>query len=157
MNLISFIKSDLPRALFLCAIALAITAGTVHMSLDLNRTWLLRHKVPFSFYGDAFNGLSQALAGERYLGYYTDKDIKDPKYGAQFEQTQFGLVPLVLDRTDISGRPAAETDPGHLAGRRYILFDCRDEQACWRKISELHARPLKRSSLGAVLAITDTP
>ncbi len=154
MDISNFIKINLPRALFLSLVSLAVMAGLVQSALELNKYWEVRHRVPFYFYGDGFAGLSPVLAGEKYLGYYTDKDIQDPKYSSQFEQVQLTLAPVILDRIEISYQKKMEEVLQGRAGHRYILFDCRDEKECWRKISEIKARPLKRNNLGAVLAIT---
>jgi hypothetical protein len=154
MNISTFIKNNIPRALFLSLLCLAIPAGMVPSALDLNKYWTLRRAIPFTFYGDAFAGLNQVLAGEKYLGYYTDKDIQDPKYSAQFEQAQFSLAPLILELTDVSLLKSMGGRVDHPTQHRFILFDCRDEKECWRTLAEIKARPLKRNTLGAVLAQT---
>jgi hypothetical protein len=154
MNISNFIKNNIPRALFLSLLCLAIPAGMVNSAFDLNKYWAIRRAIPFTFYGDAFAGLNQVLAGEKYLGYYTDKDIQDPKYSAQFEQAQLTLAPIILERTDVSFQKTMEASIRGTAGHRFILFDCREEKDCWRKIAEIKARPLKRNNLGAVLAQT---
>jgi hypothetical protein len=84
--------------------------------------------------------LADVLKGENYVGYYTDKDTDQPAYGAQFEQTQLALAPIILDL--------------NTTNHRFVIFDCHDEKECWRKIAEVRARPLKRSNTGIILAIT---
>jgi hypothetical protein len=140
MNILTFIKTDIPRAVFLAVVGLVLMAGTVHTARELNKYCAVRRTVPFSFYGDVFNGLGEVLRDEKYIGYFTDKDIKEPKYGAQFEQAQLALAPLILDLNNTH--------------HRFVIFDCQNEKECWRKIKDINAQALKRSTLGTVLAIT---
>ena len=140
MNILIFIKTNIPRAIFLAIVCLAILAGTVTSAVQLNKYCTARRAVPFSFYGDAFKGLAQVLQDEKYIGYYTDKNIDVPKYGAEFEQVQLALAPLTLDLNNTN--------------HRLTIFDCADKQKCQAKIDEIKARPLKQSSLGTILAIT---
>ncbi len=139
-QILDFIKTNVPRSIFLALVTVAIVAGMANLTQELSGLCAARQKSPFSFYGDQFNGLTGVLKGEPTVGYYTDKDIDQPAYGAQFEQAQLSLAPIILDlnRTD----------------HRFVIFDCRNEKECWRKIAEVHARPLKRSSTGIILATT---
>ena len=140
MTILTFIKTNIPRAIFLVVVLVTVLIGSINTVLELNKYCAVRRRIPFFFYGDAFNGLGAALHDEKYLGYFTDKDIQNPKYGAQFEQAQLALVPVILDLNN--------------TGHRFVLFDCQDEKKCLDKIAEIKARPLKRSSLGTVLAVT---
>ena len=136
----AFIKTSIPRSIFLMLIGIAVIAGLVSLAGELLKLSAARAKNPFSFYGDAFAGLSDVLKDEKYIGYFTDKDINQPAYGAQFEQTQLALAPIILDLNN--------TD------RRLVIFDCNDERKCRQKVDEIHARPLKRSNTGIILAVT---
>ncbi|MBF0486157.1 MAG: hypothetical protein HQL16_06560 [Candidatus Omnitrophica bacterium] len=140
MNIAIFLQSNKPRALFLLIVASAVIFGVFSGAEELNKIAVARQKVPFSFYGDAFIGLAEALKGETYLGYYTDVSIDVPKYGARFAQVQLALAPLILDLNNTS--------------RRFVLFDCDNPQKCVEKIKEIKARPLKASNRGTILAIT---
>jgi len=135
-----FIRTNIPRTAFLTLVCIAITIGLIGLTWELSKLSAARRDKPFSFYGEQFSGLADVLKGETYVGYYTDKDIQQPVYGAQFEQAQLSLAPLVLDLNQTN--------------HRFIIFDCNDEKECWRKIAEVRARPLKRSNTGIILAVT---
>jgi hypothetical protein len=140
MNIKTFITSHILRALFLSCVLCATLFGLIATARKLHDNFENRRAKPFSFYGNAFTGLAEALSGETYLGYYTDLDIADPRAGARFQQTQLILAPVILDLDNTA--------------HRFVLFDCAEPRKCLNKIAEIKARPLKASNQGAILATT---
>lgn len=139
MNIFQIIRADIPRSLFFLLIVLASAYGFMSQARTITSLQAKRQNIPYTFYGDLFTGLAETLHNERYLGYFTDKNIETPLYGAQFTQAQLGLAPLILDLGSTS--------------RRFTLFDCLDTKSCLEKIQAIGARPLKITKQGLILTI----
>lgn len=139
MKILETIRTDIPRSLFLLLIILASAYGFATQIRTITQMYAKRQTAPYTFYGDLFTGLAEILHEERYLGYFTDKNIDAPLYGAQFTQAQLALAPLVLDLGSTS--------------RRFTLFDCLDTRACLEKIQALGVHPLKITRQGLILTI----
>lgn len=134
----TFFKDNPRRTLFLALVAVAAVAGSIHSAYKVGSLLAARQNKPVFFYGDLFEPIREILQTERYVGYYTDKDLKIPSNSAQMGQAQFILAPVLIDRS---------------LNHRFILFDCQDERECWRKLHEIRAKAVKRSPTGVILAI----
>ncbi len=88
-----------------------------------------RKTIPLHSLGFQFIGLENIFKDERVVGYYTDKDLKEPLAIAQFEQAQYMLAPTVLD-----------LDHTHY---RWVIVDCTSLQAAMEAIRRLGLTPLK--------------
>jgi len=99
----------------------------------------LRAIKPYAFAGEKFAGLQELLAGERYVGYYTDKDLDVNKDAQQFAQAQYTLAPVILDLNNTQ--------------HRYILFDCTSPDVALRTMKQVGALPLRRNQFGIILAV----
>ena len=114
-----------------------IILNTVQLSRELNGIRKIKRVIPFHFPGLQFAGLQDFLKDTKRIGYYTDKDLKDDEMGKMFAQAQLILAPVVLDLNNLE--------------RRYIIFDCADEQHALNKIQAIGARAIKKKG-GLILA-----
>ena len=86
-----------------------------------------------------FIGLEQFTKDFKYMGYYTDIDIKKNEPAAKtFAQAQYWLAPTVLDFNNLN--------------HEYIIFVCSNEETALKKIAEINALALTRNNLGMILA-----
>ncbi|MBF0523014.1 MAG: hypothetical protein HQL24_08180 [Candidatus Omnitrophica bacterium] len=97
----------------------------------------IRRFFPHQFAGYKFLGLQSVLKGEPIIGYYTDKNLDDPKNNKDFSQAQFVLAPIILDVNNMR--------------HRYIILDCSNKDIALEKMNKLNASPVKVSSTGIIL------
>lgn len=93
---------------------------------------------PYTFGGDIFAGVKGATGSEQYIGYMTDRDIKDDKVSARLTQAQFTLAPLILDFNN----------PDH----RLLILDFQDPKNLAGIGQKFTLRLLKRGPQGIALA-----
>jgi len=111
------------------------TINLVKSGLKLTK---IKKIIPYQFDGYKFSGLQETFKNVKYIGYYTDKDLKETKALQQFSQAQYILAPVILD-------PDSTDYP-------YILFDCSTDDIALKKIKELDVIPLKKNKFGIILA-----
>ena len=87
--------------------------------------------------GKKFYGLDNAFKNIKYVGYYTDKDLKDPENNKQVSEAQYVIAPTIVDINN--------TD------HEFILFDCTSENIALEKIEEINATIIQKH-LGIILA-----
>ncbi len=95
--------------------------------------------IPFHSLGFKFIGLEKLFKNQRYVGYYTDKNLDAPLAIAQFEQAQYMLSPTVLDLNNT-----------HYF---YTIFDCTTPQVALEKIKSLKLRPVKMNNFGIIVTV----
>ncbi|MBF0569421.1 MAG: hypothetical protein HQL18_01430 [Candidatus Omnitrophica bacterium] len=123
----------------LAVIALAAAAGLVQTVQQLNKLVPLRRERPFVFAGIIFEGARGIIAGEKYVGYLTDRDIKgDKNAAARFAHAQMALAPIILDLNN----------PGH----RLLIIDCQNPQVAAVILAKIKARPLRQNGPGLIIA-----
>lgn len=88
--------------------------------------------------GRAFTGFEEVLKNSSLAGYYTDKDLRQTRHSREFAEAQYVLAPVILDLNNVD--------------HPYIIFNCLNEETAWRKIKEIGAIPVKKNSLGIILA-----
>ncbi len=88
--------------------------------------------------GIKFTPLKRTIKNSRYLGYYSDKNLKDKAKKFELAQAQYFLAPTILDLENVN--------------HRFILLDCTTEETAFRKMQELQAIPLMQNDLGMILA-----
>ena len=132
-----FPKQKTQRLFILTLIILFSICGflTIEQSLKIH---IARTHTPFQFHGHQFSQLQEVFNNIEYVGYYTDKDLKDSKNNMFYSQAQFVLAPTILDINNTK--------------HKYILFDCTSDTVALKKIIELKLKPLKRSKQGIILA-----
>ena len=122
------------KFIFSLILAVFIAVNAFHLFLEIKKNRQQKQ----AFYGFKFNGLQLFLKGEKFLGYFSDRDMADKNHAAQYAQAQYALAPLILDLD--------------YAKHRYILFDCTTEETALKKIKELRLVPFKRNRFGIILA-----
>ena len=121
---------------FICLIAAAVFnlcqayTQAIHQLQD-------RTTIPLHSLGFQFMGLENVFKDIRTVGYYPDKDLKQPLAIAQFEQAQYMLAPTVLDLNHTQ--------------YHWEIFDCTSPQEAMRAIQRLGFTPLKVNH-GIILA-----
>ena len=118
-------------------VSILILINTVQLGSELKELRKVKRVLPFYFPGLQFSGLESFFKGTKQVGYYTDKDLKQDENAKVFAQAQLVLAPVVLELNNLD--------------RRYIIFDCTDEQHALNKILEIGARPIKKKG-GLILA-----
>ena len=126
--------------LILCSVIVAVNA--VGLGRELGSVNKIRRVMPFYFPGMKFAGLESFFEGTMRVGFYTDKNIKQDETAMVFAQAQLVLAPVILELDNLN--------------RRYIIFDCADEQHALNKIMEIGARPIKKKG-GLILAERGQP
>ncbi|MDE2028420.1 MAG: hypothetical protein KGK03_04875 [Candidatus Omnitrophica bacterium] len=96
-----------------------------------------RTSIPLHSLGFQFIGLENVFKDIHTVGYYTNKDLKQPLAVAQFEQAQYMLVPTVLDLNHTQWR--------------WDIFDCTSPQIALEAIKRLGLVPMKAHN-GIILA-----
>lgn len=98
----------------------------------------LRARIPYTFTGDRFLGLTTFIGKAPAIGYYTDKNIdQDSRAAMQFAQAQLTLAPTLLDLNNVD--------------HEFIIFDCSSPQIAIKKIQEAGLVPLKANPQGLIL------
>ena len=118
-------------------IALLAAVNIVQTVTNLVSIYPRRKPAAFNFAGDKFNGLQNLLKNEKYIGYYTDQNIDDPRPMMELLQAQHAVIPLILDPNNIE--------------HRYIIVNCANIPAAIEKFKALGARPVTRSNMGLFL------
>jgi hypothetical protein len=131
----------LSNKIFLGITALAITLGAFQSVMELQKLCVLRRQHPFIFGGEAFAGVKDLINGEKYVSYITDKDLKADKNIAEFSQAQFSLAPVILDLNN----------PNH----RFLIINCESPLRAKTVLQYFHAKPIRQSNLGVILAIRE--
>jgi hypothetical protein len=126
-------------------IALLIAlAGTIQSITEISRLIKARQAAPFFFNGIKVAGLQTILKGQKYVGYYTDRNIdKDPRSIAEFSQFQLELAPVVLDSEDLN--------------HPFIIINCASPANAAAKLTQLNAKALSRNNFGMIIAIRKAP
>jgi len=114
-----------------------ILVNAVRLGGELQGIAKIKKVMPFYFPGLKFSGLDTFLKDSERVGYYTDRDMKTDENARNFAQAQLILAPIILEVDNLK--------------RRYIIFDCADEQHALNKIMSLGARPIKKKG-GLILA-----
>lgn len=115
----------------LAAVNIALTAA------HLVSIYPRKKPTAFNFAGSKFNGLQRLLKTEKYIGYYTDRDIRAPRPMMELLQAQYAVIPLILDPQSLD--------------HRYIIVDCADIPAAIAKFKALGARPVTPNNGGIFL------
>ena len=126
------------RNIIISVITLAIAGELTGMIIDLVKFQAKRQLHPYFFSGEIFTGVKGSLRGETFLGYLTDRNIKDDAVPMRFTQAQYALAPTVLDFGN--------------ANHRLIILDFQDEKLAFAAAIKLTAHPIKRSPQGIILA-----
>jgi hypothetical protein len=133
-------SQSLLKKIFFIVIMIISVAGSIGSGIEIARLIAARRATPYFFNGNKVAGLNRLLAGEKYIGYYSDRDQqKDTSAFAQFTQLQLEMAPLLLDKDNLN--------------HRFIIFDCIDAGAMMKKGKELGTNPVSRNNFGLVLAI----
>ena len=93
--------------------------------------------VPLHSLGYQFMGLETVFKGVRTVGYFTDKDLDQPRNIAQFEQAQYMLAPTVLDLNHTQ--------------YHWVIFDCTSPQVALEAVKHFGFTPMKARN-GIILA-----
>jgi hypothetical protein len=131
----------IPTRIFLGITALIVAISGIQSARDLTKLSALRRQRPFFFAGEAFAGAKDIIHGEKYAGYITDKDLKLDKNIAEFSQAQLSLAPVILDLNN----------PNH----RFLIINCESQERAKAVLQHYRARPIRRSSLGVILAVRE--
>ena len=118
-------------------VALLAAVNIVQTTMNLISIYPRRKPVAFNFAGDKFNGLQKLLKNEKYIGYYTDRNLDDPKPMTELLQAQHAVIPLILDPNNIE--------------HRYVIVDCANIPAAVEKFKALGARPMTGNNNGLFL------
>ncbi len=117
---------------------LAIIGGSIDVMHDLKTLFVKRRLHPYFFGGDLFAPIKGASGNEKYIGYLTDRDIKDDKVSMRLTQAQFTLAPVILDLGNST--------------HHFLILDFQDEKKAFAAAVQLSAKPLKRSPQGIIFA-----
>ncbi len=122
----------------LSIISIALIGGAFETIRELTALHARRALQPYSFGGDIFAGVKGASGQEKYIGYITDRDIKNDKVSARFTQAQFTLAPVILDFNNIN--------------HRLLILDFQDLKQAAALGEKMKLRLLKRSPQGLLFA-----
>ncbi len=128
---------SLTKKILWSAIAVLALVNIIHTAMNLTSIYPRRKPVAFNFSGEKFNGLQTLLKNEKYVGYYTDRNIADPRPMMELLQAQYTVVPLILDPNTLE--------------HRFIIVNCDNVPAAIEKFKALGARAVTRTSLGIFL------
>jgi len=126
------------HTILFAVITCAILFGLTGMAVDIFHFQAKRSLHPYFFGGELFAGVKGSLGDEKFIGYLTDRNIKDDAVAMRFTQAQYTLAPAVLDFDN--------------ATHRLVILDFQDEKQAFAAAIKLSARPLKRSPQGIILA-----
>jgi hypothetical protein len=127
-------KLPLSKRILWAIIALLAAINIVQTAMHLISIYPRRKAVAFNFAGDKFSGLQHFFRNEKYVGYYTDRNIDDTLPAMELYQAQHAVIPLKLDPNNIE--------------HRYIIVNCTDIPAAVEKFKNLGARPVTVSKNG---------
>lgn len=131
-------NGDHVKIFFIIIVVLMITYNTLKSFQYIAHTQHKKKFIPYYFLGLKFSGLDNILKEVKYVGYYTDKNLKNNRNAAQFAQAQYILAPTILDLNN--------------SQHDFILFDCSTPQKALKKIKEFNAVPIRRNKFGIILA-----
>jgi hypothetical protein len=118
-------------------LALLALANITQTAMNLASIYPRKKLTAFNFAGDKFNGLQNLLKNEKYVGYYTDQKITDPRPMMELLQAQYAVIPLILDPQSLE--------------HRFIIVQCADIPAAIEKFKAMGARPVTKSNMGIFL------
>ncbi len=127
-----------PQNLFIILAVLLLSVNTLHLIKEATRMRKIRKIKPYTYLGLKFSGLDDILHKEKYVGYYTDKDLDNRTDAMQFAQAQYILSPIILDLNNVD--------------HTFILFDCSHPQIAIEKMKEINVIPVKINQFGVILA-----
>jgi len=127
----------LSKKILWALIALLTAINIVQTAANLASIYPRKRPAAFHFAGDKFNGLQKLLKNEKYIGYYTDRNIEDTGPMMELLQAQHAVIPLILDPNNIE--------------HRYIIVNCADIPAAIAKFKGLGARLLTQNNTGLFL------
>jgi hypothetical protein len=130
-------KLPLSKKILWAIIALLAAINIVQTTMTLTSIYPRKKPLAFNFAGDKFNGLQNLFKNEKYIGYYTDRNIDDPRPMMELLQAQHAVIPLILDPNNIE--------------HRYIIVDCANIPAAIEKFKNLGARPMTANNNGIFL------
>ena len=119
------------------AVALLAAVNIVQTARNLAAIYPRKRPVAFNFAGQKFDGLQKVLKDEKYIGYYTDRDINELGPMMELLQAQHAVIPLILDPNNID--------------HRYIIVNCANIPAAIEKFRRLGARPVSPNNAGLFL------
>jgi hypothetical protein len=130
---------DLPltKKILWAIIALLAAINIVQTTTALVSIYPHKKPVAFNFAGQKFDGLQKLLKNEKYIGYYTDQDIDEPRPMMELLQAQYTVIPLILDAKSLE--------------HRYIIVNCTNIPAAIEKFKNLGARPMTGNNNGLFL------
>ena len=132
-------RTSFTKSFFLISIFLILTFNIHSITKETSRLFKIREHIPYSFQGYNFEGLEKVFQNIEYVGYYTDRNVEEPKNNMRLSQAQFILAPTILDINDTS--------------HKFTLFDCSNEIIAFNKIKELDLIPVKKNKDGIILTI----
>jgi hypothetical protein len=119
------------------ALALLTALNITQTAGNLASIYPRKRPAAFNFSGDRLKGLGDALRSEKYVGYYTDRNIDDNRPMMELLQAQHAIIPLILDPQNID--------------HRYVIVNCADMPAAVEKFKALGARPVSANRGGIFL------
>jgi hypothetical protein len=111
--------------------------GDQYRTNHLTSIYPRKKPTAFNFAGEKFNGLEKLLKNEKYVGYYTDLTLDDPRAMMELLQAQYTTIPLILDPNSLE--------------HRYIIVNAANIPAAIEKFKSLGASPVTRSNNGLFL------
>ena len=120
--------------IILAAIALMSAVQLFQTVRNLAAIYPVKKPAAFAFAGTKFDGMQVFFKGERYIGYYTDLGMDNPRANMELLQAQHTLTPYILDPTSIN--------------HKYVIVNCQDIPGAIKKFQALGATPLTRVNAG---------
>lgn len=130
---------NLSQKLFILILFVTVVCQAFSFHRQTTQFLKLRRFFPYQFSGYKFAELKIVFKNVAVVGYYTDKNMDNPRDAMQFAQAQYVLAPAILDFNNLD--------------HKFIIFDCSSPQRAKEKIEGVGAVPLKVSREGIILAL----
>ncbi len=138
MNFSRVKPRTVPQFLFCLALIVLTITNSVVLKEEIRRIYNYKKILDFNVVGYQFAGIEAFLKDVEYMGYYTDKDMDDPKNAKLFAHAQFALAPIVLDFNNLN--------------HKYIIFACSSDGVAHLEMNKIKAIALGRNQFGIVIA-----
>ena len=128
----------IPQYLFcLIFLVLTVTNGFV-LKEEIRRIYNYKKILDYNIVGYQFAGIETFLEDVEYMGFFTDKDMNNPKNAKLFAHAQFALAPIVLDFNNLN--------------HKYIIFACSSDGIAELYMNKINAVALGRNQFGIIIA-----
>lgn len=131
-------KKSLSQIIWITGLSLITAVNTYQLILEQQKLNRLKPLLASQFTGEKFSGLENILKSQKYVGYYTDKNLKDIQNDKQFAQAQLVLAPSILDINNTN--------------HEYTLLDCTSLKTALQIMKEANITPVKKNRFGIILA-----